>query len=120
MQITILSRPWANYAQFNLVIVVLKGRVVLSIRRIVSGQRSGDGSYWRPCLPGTRQYVYKLTCGIYIFFTVRCLAALGDRNVNLYATEAGAPYYKKHFGFKEGAKPFYLDVATFVANPGIY
>ncbi len=24
---------------------------------VVSGQRSGDGFYWRPRLPGTRQYV---------------------------------------------------------------
>ncbi len=23
---------------------------------VVSGQRSGDRFYWRPCLPGTRQY----------------------------------------------------------------
>ena len=24
---------------------------------VVSGQRLGDGFYWRPCLPGMRQYV---------------------------------------------------------------
>ena len=43
----------------------------------------------------------------------KCMEVLADKNVTLFATEKGAPYYKKHFGFKpieEKARVVLLDI----------
>ncbi len=57
------QKLWFNTIRYNLVSqVALVGIVHLFNRlrgfRVVSGQHSGDGFYWRPRFPGMRQYIY--------------------------------------------------------------